>query len=67
MEPFEIGDNMKCRECNHYMIVDSTKGSCFGTEITGDADPQYNKKCRGKYFKPRYARCDEDKNKKKQA
>jgi hypothetical protein len=45
------------------MIINSTNGSCIGIEITGDAEPQYNKKCQGKYFKPKYVRCEENKNK----
>ncbi|GEM_PF-5717301 len=54
---------MKCRECIHFMVITATKGNCFGTEIEGDGDPQYNKRCKGKYFKPKYEKSDGDKNK----
>ncbi len=52
---------MKCRQCIHYMIISETKGNCFGTEIEGDAEPTYYKKCGGKYFKPKYESSKEGK------
>jgi hypothetical protein len=47
----------------HYMKMSATKGNCFGTDIDGDGEPQHNKRCQGKYFKPKYESSNEDKNK----
>ena len=53
---------MKCKDCIHYMLINETKGNCFGVEIEGDGDPKFNKRCGGKYFKPKYEKEKGDKS-----
>jgi hypothetical protein len=41
---------MKCKNCIYYKPADTKKGTCWGIEIEGNANPKDIKICQGKYF-----------------